>query len=70
MTLSISDTAEPQVLGVAAVAALLGLDPATVRSQVRLGTIPSTRVGQKILIPRAWVESVVRAEPSRLAVAQ
>lgn len=36
-------------------AALLGLDPRTVRRAVDRGEIPATRLGVRILIPTAWL---------------
>ena len=41
---------------VAETAAILGVDPRSVRSAIRRGEIPSTRAGTSIRIPVAWAE--------------
>lgn len=38
------------------VARLLGLSRALIYRELREGTIPSSRLGDRILVPRAWVD--------------
>ncbi|MFC8921735.1 helix-turn-helix domain-containing protein [Cellulosimicrobium sp. NPDC057127] len=42
-----------EVLNVGEVASLLGVDPRTVASSVHAGELPGTRLGRRLLIPRA-----------------
>jgi excisionase family DNA binding protein len=51
----------PGHLSVFEVAALLGVDPRTVRSDIRSGRLPAKRVGRRI------VEGAIRAAPMRRA---
>ncbi|GGX94586.1 hypothetical protein GCM10010510_44730 [Streptomyces anandii JCM 4720] len=41
---------------VAETAEVLHVDPRTVRRAIDAGTIPSTRVGQQLRVPVAWLE--------------
>jgi excisionase family DNA binding protein len=38
-------------------AAILGVDPRTLRRAVERGEVPATRLGVRILIPTAWLRS-------------
>ena len=53
---------EGAVLTVAEVAEVLRLNKMTVYRAVRDGTIPSVRVGDRFLIPRARLDAMLRGE--------
>ena len=42
---------EPRAVGLKQAAFLLGVKEPTVRKHVRLGTIPSVRIGRRVLVP-------------------
>ena len=50
------------MLRVAEVSAALGISRAVVARRVADGTIPSVRLGRRILIPRRWVDEMARYE--------
>lgn len=43
---------------VAEVASMTGLSQVLVRKRIRLGLIPSTKVGDRRLIPASWIASL------------
>jgi excisionase family DNA binding protein len=43
-------------------AAILGVDPRTVRRAIAAGDIPATRVGAAIRVPVAWLKARAQAE--------
>ena len=45
----------PEIISAEELARLIGVHPNTVRRQCREGIIPSTKIGQKIAIPRDLV---------------
>lgn len=49
---------EPMV-SVMEAAALLGINKTSMYEQVRVGAIPAWRLGQRIWVPRRWVEQAV-----------
>lgn len=47
------------------VAAILGISPATVRSEIFRGKLPSFRVGKRVLVPAAALEDLLRCAAPR-----
>lgn len=57
----------PDLLTVPEVAALLRCSGEHARKNCRTGRWPVVRVGRHYRLPRAWVESLLRAAPVRAA---
>lgn len=56
--------AEPLLLGIPAVAQLLGISAATVRRNIDTGTIPSVRLGGRRLVPYDALKAFVASLPN------
>ena len=52
----------PLALGAADVAERIGVDPSTVYRQMKVGEIPSVRIGGRRLIPTWWLRDTFRYE--------
>jgi excisionase family DNA binding protein len=49
---------EPRAVGLKQAAFLLGVKEPTVRKHVRLGTIPSVRIGRRVLVPMKGINDL------------
>ncbi len=60
-----TETAEPQVLSVSEAGRLLGICRDSAYAAVRNGTLPSIRIGKRIVVPRAALERLLNGTNSR-----
>ena len=60
-----TETAEPQVLSVPEAGRLLGICRDSAYAAVRNGTLPSIRIGKRIVVPRAALERLLNGTNSR-----
>jgi excisionase family DNA binding protein len=51
---------EPRAVGLKQAGLLLGVSQHTVRKHVKLGTIPSVRVGRRVLVPTQAIDDLTR----------
>ncbi len=51
---------QPETYSAAEAARILGLSRATVIRHTHSGTLPSIRVGERILIPRSYIDDLFR----------
>ena len=51
---------EPRAVGLKQAGLLLGVSQHTVRKHVKLGTIPSVRVGRRVLVPTQAINDLTR----------
>lgn len=60
-----TETVEPQVLSVPEAGRLLGICRDSAYAAVRNGTLPSIRIGKRIVVPRAALERLLNGTNSR-----
>jgi len=60
---ALTNTDEPQFVSTGEVARLLGVTRRTVCGGCRRGDIPSVRVGNEYLIPRAYLKRAITGRP-------
>lgn len=60
-----TETAEPQVLSVPEAGRLLGICRDSAYAAVRNGTLPSIRLGKRIVVPRAALERLLNGTNNR-----
>ena len=58
VSIKVSADPEPRMATIQGAAALLGVSTDTVRRRIADGTIPISRLGKRILVPRWWLEAV------------
>jgi excisionase family DNA binding protein len=56
--------AEPEYLTVVEVATILGVGVPTVREWIYKGGLPAKKFGRHVRIPRPWLETWIREQPS------